>query len=149
MLKSKTKTLPQSPTDNLSREIRGKFRGKEEQTRILNDIFQLSSNHNDLEIMQLLKIPNSTYYRYKELLYEESKNIWKEMCKESLEYRAIQLKNSLILCIKINQDIATDPNQPAKDRIEASKVMVDAELRMFIMTRDGPQAVVYPAEMKK
>ena len=30
--------------------------------------------------------------------------------------------NSIILALKVNQEIAIDPNQPAKERLEASAV---------------------------
>ena len=101
---------------------RGNKRSKDEQIRIMNDIFSLSANHYDYEIMETLKIPNETYYRYKSIMYKEAKKIWKQICKESLEYRALHTINSINLALKVDQEIATDPNQPAKDRLEAGAV---------------------------
>jgi hypothetical protein len=91
--------------------------------------------------MNTLGIPNSTYYRYKSKIYKEAKTLWKQVCIESLEYRALEIKKSLDLCIKVNEEIAIDPNQPAKDRIEASQLMVDAQIDIFRLLKEGPVVI--------
>jgi hypothetical protein len=122
----------------LQEGIRGNKRSREEELRIMSDIQKLLPQKNDDEIMGLLGLANSTYYRYKSKIYKEEKKIWKQVCKESLEHRALQIKKSLELCIKVNQEIALDPKQSAKDRIEASQIMVEAEEEMFLLLKDGP-----------
>lgn len=121
--------------------IRGNKRSKEEEIRIMKDIFDLLPKHNDYEIMHTLGIPNSTYYRYKSKIYKEAKKMWKQVCIESLEYRALEIKKSLDLCIKVNEEIATDPNQAAKDRIEASQAMLDAQLNILRLLKEGPEYI--------
>ena len=54
---------------HINKRPRGNKRSKDEQIRIMNDIFSLSANHNDYEIMDTLKIPNQTYYRIKSKMY--------------------------------------------------------------------------------
>jgi hypothetical protein len=38
--------------------------------------------------MKILGIPNSTYYRYKSQIYQEDRELWNQIAKESLESRA-------------------------------------------------------------
>jgi hypothetical protein len=127
----------------LQKGIRGNKRSKEEELRIMADIQKLLPQKNDDEIMHLLGLPNSTYYRYKVKVYKEAKKIWKKVCQESLEHRALLIKKTLDLCISINEEIATDPNQPPKDRIQASQVMVDAQAEMLDILRDGQKLIGY------
>ncbi len=122
----------------MKQETRGNKRSKEEEMRIMNDISDLLPKHNDCKIMNTLGIPNSTYYRYKSKIYKEAKKLWEQVCIESMEYRALEIKKSLVLCIKVNEEIAIDPNQPAKDRIEASQLMVDAQIDILKLLREGP-----------
>jgi hypothetical protein len=75
----------------MKQAIRGVKRSKEEEIRIMKDIFDLLPKHDDYEIMDTLGIPNSTYYRYKSKIYKEAKKMWKQVCIESLEYRAVVL----------------------------------------------------------
>lgn len=121
----------------LQQGVRGNKRSKEEEVRIMSDIQKLLPNKNDDEIMDILGLPNSTYYRYKTKVYKEAKKIWKKVCQESLEHRALLIKKTLDLCIRINEEIAKDPNQPAKDRIQASQFMVDAQAEMLELLREG------------
>jgi hypothetical protein len=52
------------------------------------------------EVMNTLGIPNWTFYRYKTKIYKQSRKIWEQICKESLEYKALQTKKSLDFCIR-------------------------------------------------
>lgn len=122
-------------------KVRGNKKAKEEQLRIMTDIVNLSHKHDDCEIMNTLGIPNATYYRYKSKIYKQSKKLWEQVCKESLELRALQIKKSLDLCIKINEEIALDQNQHAKDRMEASQLIVDAQITIFRLLKDGPDVI--------
>ena len=123
----------------LQEGVRGNKRSKEEKLRILSDIQQLLPNKNDDQIMDLLALPNSTYYRYKSKVYKEAKKIWKQVCQESLEHRLLLIIRTVDLAIKINEQIALDPKQPAKDRILATQVMSEAQIDMFRILRDGPK----------
>ena len=68
--------------------IRGKKRSKINQLKIMSEIKKLLSDNNDYEIMRMLGIPNSTYYRYKSQIYQQDKELWNQIIKESLESRA-------------------------------------------------------------
>ena len=79
-----------------------------------------------------------TYYRYKKQILTDAKQLWNQTVSEELEYRALKLKDYLQLSTKVNEDIALDREQPAKDRIEASEKMVNAQLKIYLILRDGP-----------
>jgi hypothetical protein len=117
---------------------RGNRRSKEEQLRIMTDVMGLLPKHNDYEIMNILRLPNSTYYRYKSKIYEEAKKQWNQACKESLEFRALSIRDSFELCIKVNEEIARDSDQPAKDRLAASKILVEAQVAYLTFLHRGP-----------
>ncbi len=89
--------------------------------------------------MSTLHLPSSTYYRYKSKIYKESKKLWNQICIESLEYRALELKKSLELSVKVNKEIATDPNQSAQDRMEAAELMANAQLNILKLLKEGPK----------
>ncbi len=118
---------------------RGDKRSKEDQLRIMTDIQDLMPKHTDVEIMSTLHLPTSTYYRYKSRIYKESKKLWNELCIESLEFRALELKKSLELSVKVNKKIATDPNQSAQDRMEAAGLMANAQLNILKLLKEGPK----------
>mgnify|MGYP003578528713 CR=1 FL=1 len=42
------------------------------------------------------------------------------------------------MCFKVNQEIALDVIQPAKDRIEVSSLMVVAQEELLLLIKDGP-----------
>jgi hypothetical protein len=88
--------------------------------------------------MKILGIPNSTYYRYKSLIYQEDRELWERIAKESLESRALKIMSSLQLCIKVNTEIATDKQQDPKSRIEASIKIVDANIMAYNILEKGP-----------
>ena len=118
---------------------RGDKRSKEDQLIIMTDIQDLLPNHNDIEIMNTLHLPSSTYYRYKSKIYKEAKKLWNLICIESLEYRALELKKSLELSVKVNEEIATDRNQSAQDRMEAGQLMANAQLNILKLLKEGPK----------
>ena len=114
----------------------------------MNDIFSLSANHNDYEIMDTLKIPNQTYYRIKTKMYREARRIWQQVCKESLEYRALHMINSINLALKVNQEIAIDPNQPAKERLRSStQLIVNQQINLIRLLKEGPEFIKEQPEM--
>ena len=105
----------------------------------MTDIQDLMPKHTDIEIMSTLHLPTSTYYRYKSKIYKEAKKLWNQICIESLEYRALELKKSLELSVKVNKEIATDPNQSAQDRMEAAELMANAQLNILKLLKEGPK----------
>lgn len=69
----------------LEEGIRGNKRSKIDQLRIMIEIKKLLSDRDDYEIMKTLGIPNSTYYKYKSQIYQEDRQLWNQIAKESLE----------------------------------------------------------------
>ena len=133
-------------TINMKRKSGGGNRkSKEEGVRMMTDILALSDKQDDLEIMITLNLPKSTFYRYKRRIFKESKKMWEQTCKESLEYRALQLKKTLEFCLKVNQDIASDSNQDAKDRIDALNEMLNAQVNYLRFLRDASEFITNPS----
>jgi hypothetical protein len=128
-------TLSHTKT-NLRAGTRGNYRSETEEIRLKNEIFTLSDNHTDQEIMSILKIPNSTYYRYKQKLYEEAREIWRQTYKESQEYRIIHTINSINLALRIHKEIVLDHKNAAKDRLEACEKFVELELHFLKLISD-------------
>ena len=53
--------------------------------------------------------------------------------------RAIELKKSLELSVKVNEEIATDRNQSAQDRMVAGQLMANAQLNILKLLKEGPK----------
>jgi len=47
----------------------------------------------------------------------------------------------LDLSIKVNEEIATDPNQSAQDRMEAAGLMANAQLNILELLKEGPKYI--------
>jgi hypothetical protein len=105
--------------------------------RLLED-----SNNTDTKIMQQLKIPERTYYDYKARIYAIDRELWNQQALESLESRALKIMRSLELCIKVNTEIATNPRQDPKARIDASTKVVDANIMAYNLLENGPKPQV-------
>lgn len=105
----------------------------------MTEIKKLLSDKDDYEIMKILGIPNSTYYRYKSQIYQEDRELWTQIANESLESRALKIMKSLEICIKVNTEIATDKQLDPKDRIEASIKIVDANIMAYNILENGPR----------
>jgi hypothetical protein len=119
--------------------IRGNKRSKINQLKIMTEIRKLLPDRVDYEIMKILGIPNSTYYRYKSQIYQQDTELWNQIAKESLESRALKIMKSLELCIAVNTEIATDKQQDPKSRIEASIKLVDANIMAYNILENGPK----------
>ena len=72
----------ESFSELIKQGIRGNKRCKIDQLRIKNEIEKLLSDKDDYDIMKILNIPNSTYYRYKSQIYQEDKELWNQIAKE-------------------------------------------------------------------
>jgi hypothetical protein len=142
--KEEKMTVTPKQKENLRPGRKGNNRkSKEELNRIITDIVSLTPNHDDFEIMNMLGIPNSTYYRYKKRIYKQSKKLWQQVCLESLEYRALQIRKYLDVSMKVYEEIALDQNQKyeAEDRMAAAAQMVQTQIQFLSFLRDGPDAI--------
>jgi uncharacterized protein involved in tolerance to divalent cations len=81
----------------------------------------------DEEIMARLKIPKTTYYRYKQQIQQEDKQLIAKTRTNELQQCIAEVNQSLDYCIKINKSIC-EHSKDDKARIEASAMTVKAEM---------------------
>lgn len=98
----------------------------------------LEDNKTDSQIMETLQIPQRTYYRYKGKIMDQDKEEWAQVVKESLESRALKIKQTLEWCYALNKKIAEDESVRPQDRIEASRVMVENQVNIWHLLKRGP-----------
>jgi ACT domain-containing protein len=120
--------------------VRGNKRRKEDQFKTMKEIRKLLPIKNDCEIMKILGIPNSTFYRYKSIIYKEDKELWSKIIIEPLESRALKIYEILEECYRINRNIASNEKAKPMDRIKASKRMVNAQFNIMRLLKMGPDA---------
>ena len=120
--------------------VRGNKRSKQDQFKTMKEIRKLLSIKNDYEIMKILGIPNSTFYRYKSIIYKEDKELWSKVKIEPLESRALRIYETLEESFRISKKIADNENNKPMDRIRASKKMVNAQYNILRLLKIGPDA---------
>jgi hypothetical protein len=118
--------------------VRGNKRGKEERLRIVSEIRKLQFTKNDYEIMDILGIPNSTYYRYKSRINKQDQEIWEKIVLDSLESRALKILFAFKEAYTISKEIAENKEGDTKYRIEACKMMIKAQVNMYYLLKQGP-----------
>jgi hypothetical protein len=101
--------------------VRGNKRRKEDQLMLMNEVRKLLPIRTDYEIMKKLRIPNSTFYRYKSKIYKEDKELWSKVMIEPLESRALKIYQILEESYRINSQIASNENAKPMDRIKSLK----------------------------
>ena len=105
----------------------------------LNEIRRLLSLRNkDTDIAIALDMTLRQLYRLKVKIYEQDRIEWSNMAKQSLETKALKIMEVLDNCYHINESIAENPGAEPRDRIEASQVMVQAQINMFQLLKQGP-----------
>jgi hypothetical protein len=122
--------------------VRGNKRRKEDQLKLMNQIRKLLPIRKDYEIMRILKIPNSTFYRYKSKIYKD-KELWTKAMFEPLESRLLRLYESLQDSSRIYRAIANNEKTKPMDRIKASKKMVNAQYNILRLLKMGPTFKYY------
>ena len=129
--------------DLLPEGVRGNKRSKEDQFKLMKEIRRLLPIKNDYEIMKILGIPNSTFYRYKSIIYKEDKELWSKVIIEPLESRALRIYETLEESFRISKKIADNENNKPMDRIRASKKMVNAQYNILHLLKLGPNCAEY------
>jgi hypothetical protein len=89
------------------------------------------------EIMATLNIPQRTFYRYMDKIYQEDRIELAKKNKETLATHILLLRERLMQSIKNCQNIALDPTVSAKDRIEAERLKIDASVAIARLEREG------------
>lgn len=98
-------------------------------------IFELLPKHTDIDIMEILKMPIQTYYRYKSQIFAEAKEVWSHSCGGGLEYRALQLDKSLHTAYNVCESIALNEDEKAENRLSATSQMFEIrsnELKLLV-----------------
>jgi len=120
--------------------VRGNKRRKEDQLKLINQIRKLLPINNDYEIMKIVGIPDSTFYRYKSRIYKEDKELLSKIMIEPLESRMLTIMRSLEDSSRISRQIMLDDKAKPMDRIKASKRMVNAQYNILRLLKMGPDA---------
>ena len=120
--------------------VRGNKRRKEDQFKLMKEVRKLLPIKNDYEIMKILGIPNSTFYRYKSIIHREDKELWYQAMLEPLESRALRIYQTLEDSFRISKDIAFNEKNKPRDRMNASKKMVNAQYNILRLLKMGPDA---------
>jgi hypothetical protein len=123
--------------------VRGNKRRREDQLKLMNEIRKLLPIKNDYQIMKILGIPNSTFYRYKSRIYKDDKELFSKIMIESLESRMLKLMRSLEDSSRIFRQIMLDDKAKPMDRIRASKKMVNAQYNILRLLKMGPNFYYY------
>jgi hypothetical protein len=123
--------------------VRGNKRRKEDQFELMKEIRTLLPLKNDYEIMRKLGMPNSTFYRYKAMIYKEDKELWSAAMFEPLESRAIAIYNILRESCRINKKIADKENNKPMERLRACKRMVNDQYNILHLLKEGPNLAQY------
>jgi len=88
-------------------------------------------------IMTALKIPQRTFYRYMDKIYQEDRIELAKKNRETLATHILFLRERLVQSIKNCQNIALDPKVSAKDRIEAERLKIDASIAITKLEVEG------------
>lgn len=123
--------------------VRGNKKRKEDQFKLMKEVRQLLPVKKDYEIMRILKIPNSTYYRYKSEIYKEDRELWSKAMLEPLESRALTIYHVLQDSIRICKQIADNENIKPMERLKACKRMVNDQYNILYLLKLGPNSAQY------
>lgn len=123
--------------------VRGNKKRKEDQFRLMKEIRKLLPIMNDGEIMKILRIPNSTFYRYKSLIHKEDKELWSKAMFEPLESRALKIYEVLQDSFRISRQIASDEKNKPRERMKACRKMVNDQHNILYLLKMGPNSIGY------
>jgi hypothetical protein len=117
--------------------------GKASQVRNaeLNEIRRLLGDFNSDElIMAHLKLPESTYYKYKKRIEKEDARLLAKTNLNTIKHQQMMVRRALNYVIQINRDICEDPESSAHDRRESSIVISKAYKALWELEEKGANA---------
>lgn len=117
--------------------------GKANQVRNaeLNEIRRLLGDFNSDElIMAHLKLPESTYYKYKKRIEKEDAKLLAKTNLNTIKHQQMMVRRALNYVISINRDICEDPESSAHDRRESSIVISKAYKALWELEEKGANA---------
>lgn len=89
------------------------------------------SNLRNKEMIKRSGLPERTFYWYKRKIIEEQARIWNKITIDNPKYRAIRLIQSLEQSVVLNKEIRDNPKYSIKDRLEASKNVIQVETHLY------------------
>ena len=93
--------------------------------------------------MKLLGIPRSTYYRYKDIICNQDKQILYELTKDEIYGQLLLTKESLEKSFSVAMKIAQDEKNKPLDRLKACRVANDMRLMVVRLLVQGPKLIVF------
>ena len=98
----------------------------------------LDKNLNCKEIAQEMGLSLATASRYANTVYNRNKAKWDKIEHESLESRAIKMKELYERCALKAEKMIDDPNISAKELEIAAKICIGSHQNIMIMLKEGP-----------
>jgi IS30 family transposase len=98
----------------------------------------LDQNKNVTEIAEAMGLAKSTASRYINTVFQRSKVKWDEVRSESLQDRALLIKNHYEDLAKECEEILHDKSKSPIARIEAGKTLLACHNNIYNMLKDGP-----------
>jgi len=118
--------------------VRGNKRSRSDILLLQIKIRNLLKRYSDREIMKLLDLPRSTYYRYKDTIWRQDKQILYELTKDEVYSQLLYTKGSLERSYSVAMKIAEDEKSKPLDRLKACKVANDLRLAIVRLLVKGP-----------
>jgi hypothetical protein len=87
--------------------------------------------------MSTLNLPQRTFYRYMDKIYQEDRIELAKKNTETLATHILFLRERLMQSIRNCQNIALDPKVSAKDRIEAERLKIDTSIAIAKLEVEG------------
>ena len=89
------------------------------------------------KIMSALNIPQRTFYRYMDKIYQEDRIELAKKNKQTLATHILLLRERLLQSIRNCQNIALDPKVSARDRIEAERLKLETSIAIVKLEVEG------------
>jgi hypothetical protein len=89
------------------------------------------------KIMSTLNIPQRTFYRYMDKIYQQDRTELAKKNRETLATHILFLRERLLQSIRNCQNIALDPKVSAKDRIQAERLKLETSIAIAKLEVEG------------
>jgi hypothetical protein len=123
--------------------IRGNKKSRSDMLALQARIRNLLRHYSDGEIMKLLGIPRSTFYRYKDTICRQDKEMLYELTKDEIYGQLLFTKESLEKSYSVAMNIAQDLKNKPLDRLKACEFANDVRLTVIRLLVEGPGIIAY------
>jgi hypothetical protein len=121
--------------------VRGNKKSSSDMLALQTRIRNLLRNYSDREIMKLLGIPRSTFYRYKDTICKQEKEILYELTKDEIYTQLLLTKESLEKSFCIAMTIAQNEKSKTLDRLKACEFANNIRLTVVRLLVEGPRII--------